>query len=147
MTAVGGATAVGNAEAGGVAAGGVVAGTVAAASAAPSVATPAPAAVAAPRFAPDGDREQPVLDDTAETAPDMTVRLAQALSRNAVMLMLAQQTEQQKLQLRLDRIKAHFNASQEERAEMLREMNALRDMALEQAKKDDEVLKKYIAMI
>jgi hypothetical protein len=99
-----------------------------------ALASPAPAA-------------SPPIDDTAETAPDMTVRLAEALSRNAVMLLLAQQTEQQKLQLRLDRIKAHFNASQEEHAEILREMNALRDMALEQAKKDDEVLKKYIAMI
>ncbi len=113
-------------------------GGVAADSAAPAV---------VPRPAPAAAVEPPAFDDAAETAPDMTTRLARALSRNAVMLLLAQQTEQQKLQLRLDRIKAHFNASQEMRAEMLREMNALRDMALEQAKKDDEVLKKYIAMI
>jgi predicted secreted protein len=111
------------------------------ASAAPGTATPPAGTPAA------GADPAPALDVTADTPPDMTVRLAEALSRNAVMLLLAQQTEQQKLQLRLDRIKAHFNASQEERAEMLREMNALRDMALEQSKKDDEVLKKYIAMI
>ena len=47
----------------------------------------------------------------------------------------------------MDRMKADFNASQEERSEQMREMNALRDMAVEQAKKDDEILKKYIAMI
>ena len=44
-------------------------------------------------------------------------------------------------------MKADFNEAQEERSEMLREMNALRDMAVEQAKKDDEILKKYVAMI
>jgi hypothetical protein len=100
-----------------------------------------------PRSAPAAGEHVPVLDATAETVPDMTARMAETLSRNAVILLMAQQTEQLKLQLRLDRIKAHFNATQEERAEMLREMNALRDMALEQGKKDDEVLKKYIAMI
>ena len=61
--------------------------------------------------------------------------------------MLAQQAHQQELQFKLDRMKADFNQAQEARSEMLREMNALRDMAIEQAKKDDEVLKKYIAMI
>ena len=34
-----------------------------------------------------------------------------------------------------------------ERAEMLRESNAMRDMMLTQLKADDEALKKYIAMI
>jgi hypothetical protein len=34
-----------------------------------------------------------------------------------------------------------------ERAELLRESNALRDMMLAQLKADDEALKKYIAMI
>jgi len=47
----------------------------------------------------------------------------------------------------MDRMKADFNAAQEQRSEALREMNALRDMAVEQSKKDDEILKKYIAMI
>jgi len=61
--------------------------------------------------------------------------------------MLAQQTQQQVLQARIDRMKADFNASQEQRSEAMREMNALRDMAIEQEKKDDEILKKFIAMI
>jgi alkylhydroperoxidase/carboxymuconolactone decarboxylase family protein YurZ len=87
------------------------------------------------------------LDDTAESAPDTATSLMDTLSRRAIVMLVAQQTQQQKLQAHLDRIKAHFNATQEERAEMMRQMNVLRDMALEQAKKDDEVLKKYIAMI
>jgi hypothetical protein len=87
------------------------------------------------------------LDDTADLAPDTAISLTEALSRRAALFLVAQQTQQYKLQARLDRIKATFNASQEEHAEMLREMNALRDMALEQSKKDDEVLKKYIAQI
>lgn len=42
---------------------------------------------------------------------------------------------------------AAFNDRLEERAELLREANALRDMMLAQLKADDDVLKKYIAMI
>lgn len=102
----------------------------------PSVPRPVPSA--APAAA---------LDDTAESTFDSTAGLAEALSRRAAVFLLVQQSQQQRLQAHLDRIKAQFNATQEERAEMLREMNALRDMALEQSKKDDEVLKKYIAMI
>jgi hypothetical protein len=42
---------------------------------------------------------------------------------------------------------AQFDEDMEERAELLREANALRDMMLAQLKADDEALKKYIAMI
>ena len=87
------------------------------------------------------------LDDTAETIPDTAATLAQEFAKRAEILLLVQQSQQQETQSRLDRLKADFNAKQEERTEALREMNALRDMALEQAKKDDEVLKKYIALI
>jgi ATP-dependent Clp protease ATP-binding subunit ClpA len=87
------------------------------------------------------------LDDTAETLPDTAITLADEFSKRAEVLLLAQQSHQQDLQARLDRMKADFNAAQEERSEQMREMNALRDMAVEQAKKDDEILKKYIAMI
>jgi hypothetical protein len=90
--------------------------------------------------------ESPALDDTAESGPD-TAATAAAFSKRAEVALLVQQARQQQVQGRLDRMKADFNQAQEERSEMLREMNALRDMALEQAKKDDEVLKKYIAMI
>jgi len=87
------------------------------------------------------------LDDTAETVPDTAATFAQAFARRAEVLLLAQQSQQQAMQLQIDRVKDDFNATQEERSEQLREMNALRDMALAQAKQDDEVLKKYIAMI
>lgn len=42
---------------------------------------------------------------------------------------------------------AQFDDEMEERAELLREANAMRDIMLEQLKADDEALKKYIAMI
>jgi hypothetical protein len=42
---------------------------------------------------------------------------------------------------------AQFDQDMEERAEILREANALRDLMLAQLKADDEALKKYIAMI
>ena len=106
---------------------------------APSFAIPAAASAFAAAAAP--------LDDTAETVPDTAATLAEAFSRRAEIVMLAQQSLQQTLQAKIDRMKANFNAAQERQAERMREMNALRDMALEQAKKDDEVLKKYIAMI
>jgi len=89
----------------------------------------------------------PPLDATSEGPSDAVNALAEAVSRRTEMLMLAQQSQQAQLQLRLDRMRMQFNAAQEHRAERLREANVLRDMALEQAKKDDEVLKKFIAMI
>jgi hypothetical protein len=87
------------------------------------------------------------LDETADAVPDTASTLAEAFSRRAELLMLATQGHQQALQARLDRMRADFNAAQEERSEHLREMNALRDMAMEQNKHDDEILKKFIAMI
>jgi flagellar motility protein MotE (MotC chaperone) len=106
--------------------------------------------VALPAAAPPaaGAGEVPArVDDTAESSPDTAATVADQFSKHVEVALLAQQAHQQELQTRLDRMKADFNQAQEERSEMLREMNALRDMALEQAKKDDEVLKKYIAMI
>ena len=93
---------------------------------------------AQPRAESAAPERRAALDDT-DAYPDSL--------RSAPAAVLAAQSQQQLLQLRLDRMKADFNAAQEERSELLRESNALRDMALEQAKKDDEVLKKYIAMI
>lgn len=45
------------------------------------------------------------------------------------------------------RQQAKFDELMEERAELEREANVLRDMMLAQLKADDETLKKYIAMI
>jgi ribosomal protein L16 Arg81 hydroxylase len=87
------------------------------------------------------------LDVTAETVPDTAATVATALARRAELLVLARQSLLQEEEVKLDSMRDRFNAAQAKRAESLREMNVLRDMALEQAKKDDEVLKKYIAMI
>jgi hypothetical protein len=104
-----------------------------------AVGATAPPALPPPALAP--------LDDTAESVPDTSASLADAVARRAEVLVLAAQSEQQVLQARLDRMRASFNAAQEVRSERLRQMNMLRDMAMEQAKHDDEILKKYIAMI
>lgn len=87
------------------------------------------------------------FDETAESANDAVTTFAEQVSRRAAIVLLRQQSMQTDLQLKLDRMRADFNAAQEERSEQLREMNALRDMAVEQGKKDDEILKKYITMI
>jgi hypothetical protein len=47
----------------------------------------------------------------------------------------------------LDQKRLGFDQMLRERAELERECNALRDLAMDQAKRDDELLKKSIAMI
>lgn len=68
--------------------------------------------------------------DRTKTAARAATRAAKAPAGDAV---AAQQTQ--------------FDEEMEERAELQREANVLRDMMLEQLKADDEALKKYIAMI
>lgn len=87
------------------------------------------------------------LDEMADAPSDSVTTFAEQVSRRAAIVLLRQQSMQTDLQLKLDRMRADFNAAQEERSEQMREMNALRDMAVEQGKKDDEILKKFIAMI
>ncbi len=93
----------------------------AATASAPVAPKPPVASAAAPAAPPD---------DTAEPLPDTATTLAAEFSKRAELLMLAQQSQQQVLQARMDRMKADFNAAQEQRSEALREMNALRDMAV-----------------
>jgi len=50
-------------------------------------------------------------------------------------------------EMALARQKNKFDFEAQERAELEREYNVLRDMMLEQMKLDDEAVKKYIAMI
>jgi hypothetical protein len=87
------------------------------------------------------------LDETADGAVDNATTAAAAIAKRAELLLLAQAQRQQRALFRLDRMRADFNARQEEHSEALREMNVLREMAIEQAKKNDEFLKKYITMI
>ena len=84
------------------------------------------------------------LDVTAESLPDTDV-LADAVAHRAELMVVKQNAADE--QLRIDRMRAEFDNAQAERAELMREMNVLRDMALEQQKRDDEVLKKWIALI
>jgi hypothetical protein len=87
------------------------------------------------------------FDSTAESAPDSAVSAADEAAARAEHLLVVGHLDDQARQTRLDRLRAAFDADQAERAESLREMNVLRDMALEQQKHDDEILKKWIALI
>ncbi len=102
---------------------------------------PAPLAVRAPRAhapAPPAPAANPVpeptLDDRIGAAVDAA--LAEALAKVST----PADQELAKQQAEFDRMLAL-------KAEQQREANAIRDMAMEQLKKDDEVLKKWIAMI
>lgn len=97
---------------------------------------------AAPAAAPAHDS----LDVTADAAPD-TEALSDAIAQRAELMVVKQNEINEESQLRIDRLRSEFDDAQAERAEILREMNVLRDMALEQQKHDDEILKKWIALI
>jgi hypothetical protein len=99
--------------------------------------SPAPAASAGP--AP--------LDVTADPVPDTAATLADELARRTALMLVETNGQQEEAQARLDRMRSAFDGAQQERAELLREMDVLRDMALEQQKRDDETLKKWIALI
>jgi hypothetical protein len=108
------------------------------------------AAASSPAAAPSSSRAAPPdaiepLDVTAETAAD-TESLADTIARRAEMMVVKQNEADQESQLRIDRMRAEFDDAQAERAELLREMNVLRDMAIEQQKHDDEILTKWIAL-
>ena len=109
---------------------------------APVAAPPVP-----PTHATGGEGGPTTVDDTAEAAPDAASTASEELVRRAEMLMLRQQVELQDREARLDRFRSDFDFTQQQRAEFLREMNILRDMAMEQRKKDDEQIKKWIALI
>ena len=112
----------------------------------PIVLSPARRAPAPPAQKPSGEGAQP-LDVTAESVPDTAATLSEEAARRVETLLVAQHTQDASRQIRLDRIRAEFDADQAERSEYQREMNVLRDMALEQQKRDDEFLKKMIALI
>jgi hypothetical protein len=95
---------------------------------------------------PGGKTDGP-LDDTAEATPDTAATVAEELTRRTEALLLKLHEREALQQARIDQMKSDFDNAQAVRAELLREMNILRDMAVEQQKKDDEILKKYVAMI
>ena len=58
-----------------------------------------------------------------------------------------EQAKQVRLELMLQRQRDRFDWQTEERTELEREYNTMRDMMLAQEKNDDEIVKKYVAMI
>jgi hypothetical protein len=89
----------------------------------------------------------PPLDETAETAPDTAIAAADNLAKRTEFILMEEQVRAQNREMRLDRLRMSFDSTQKEHSELLREMNALRDMATEQMKQDDANLKKWIALI
>jgi glycerol-3-phosphate dehydrogenase len=84
---------------------------------------------------------QPALaDDVAET-------LADEIARRTELLMVAQRGKADAREFEIDRMRTEFDLHEQERAELLREWNLTRDLAMEQMKKDDENVKKWIALI
>ena len=79
----------------------------------------------------------------AKAAPAKDPDAATALSDG----MDKEHAKEVRLELLLQRQRDRFDFQTEERTELEREYNTVRDMMLTQMKNDDEVVKKYIAMM
>lgn len=102
----------------------------------PTQRAPAPQRSTAVAKSRDGARE-PAIRDAGE---DLVERIAAAVV--AAQGSADASDEAAALQQRLQ-----FDTVLRQRAELDRELNALRELSLEQVKRDDEVLKKWIALI
>jgi hypothetical protein len=100
----------------------------------------APTRIAAPARAPSASGaaipEAGEAADAAEAAVPLSTRIAALVARAS--------TPQDEA---LERQRQEFDFITRVRAETEREINALRDMAMEQMKQDDALLKKWIALI
>ena len=115
----------------------------------PSSGSSVPAAQVAPETSPahaaaetsaDLRASPPLPEDVAET-------LADEIARRTELLMVAQRGKADACEFEIDRMRTEFDLHDQERAELLREWNVTRDLAMEQMKKDDENVKKWIALI
>jgi hypothetical protein len=79
--------------------------------------------------------------------PDLAATIAEDIAQRAELLMAAQRGKADARELAIDTMRTEFDLHEAERAELLREWNLTRDMAMEQMKKDDEIVKKWIALI
>jgi hypothetical protein len=95
---------------------------------------------AAPARNSDAERDAPSSSDIAAT-------IAEEVARRTELVMLAQRKEADASELAIDRMREHFDEREQERAELLREWNVMRDMAMEQMKRDNEIMKKWITLI
>lgn len=84
---------------------------------------------------------------TSVIQPDLASTIAEDIARRAELLMVTQRRQADARELAVDTVRTEFDLHEAERAELLREWNLTRDMAMEQVKKDDEIVKKWIALI
>lgn len=109
-------------------------------------AAPAPASGETPKGE-AGDAREDRIDDANLAADRRLERLAAAIARRTQMRLLQEKAGDDARQIELDRLKQEFDFDQKERAELLREFNLMRELALDQMKKDDEAVKKWMALI
>jgi len=96
-----------------------------------------------------GETEHHTAETTSATPvePDIAGTIADEVARRTELVMLTQRKEIDASELAMDRMRAHFDEREQERAELLREWNVMRDMAMEQMKRDNEIMKKWITLI
>ncbi len=103
-----------------------------------------------PDAMPDGslaDAPEDRIGDASAGAQQRLERLADAIARRTQLRLIQQKAGDDARQAKLDRLQQEFDFAQKERAELLREFNLMRDLALEQTKKDDEAVKKWMALV
>ncbi len=83
----------------------------------------------------------------AQPQPDIAETIADEIARRAELLMVAQRGKADAREFEIDRMRTEFDLREQERAEFLREWNVARDLSMEQLKHDDEIVKKWIALI
>ena len=82
-----------------------------------------------------------------QPSADMAETLADEIARRTELLMVAQRGKADAREFQIDRMRTEFDLHEQERAELLREWNVTRDAAMEQMKHDDDIVKKWIALI
>jgi glycerol-3-phosphate dehydrogenase len=86
-------------------------------------------------------------DVQAQPSADMAETIADEIARRTELLMVAQRGKADAREFQIDRMRTEFDLHEQERAELLREWNVTRDAAMEQMKHDDDIVKKWIALI
>ena len=86
-------------------------------------------------------------DAQPQPSADMAETIADEIARRTELLMVAQRGKADAREFEIDRMRTEFDLHEQERAELLREWNVTRDAAMEQMKHDDDIVKKWIALI
>jgi hypothetical protein len=92
-------------------------------------------------------QSQSSVDPQPQPSPDVAETIADEIARRAELLMVAQRDKADAREFEIDRMRTDFDLHEQERAELLREWNVTRDAAMEQMKHDDDIVKKWIALI